>query len=218
MRLENTFRVPLPVERTWELLTDLPRIAPCLPGAHLDDVVDGEYRGGLSTKIGPITARYRGTARFVERDDVGHRGVIEARGREERGAGTAAATVTATLHPDGDGTRVEVATELSISGRAAQFGRSLFSEVSAALMAQFASRLEAMAREGTTAAPAPVADGPGESLDLAATVVVPVLRRAAIPAVTAVLAGLAGLVVGRWSAHRGSRGGVEFAGGRSCRG
>lgn len=200
MRLENTFHVPLPVERTWKLLTDLPRIAPCLPGAHLDDVVDGEYRGGLSTKIGPITARYRGTARFVERDDVDHRGVIEARGREERGTGTAAATVTATLHPDGDGTRVEVATELSISGRAAQFGRSLFTEVSAALMAQFASRLEALAGEGT--APAPDADGPGESLDLAATVLVPVLRRAAVPAVTAVLAGLAGLALGRWSAHR----------------
>ncbi|WP_165978601.1 SRPBCC family protein, partial [Actinomadura darangshiensis] len=193
MRLENTFHVSLPVEEAWTLLTDLPRIAPCLPGAHLDEVVDGEHRGGLSTKIGPINARYRGTARFVERDDVDHRGVIEARGREERGSGTASATVTAALRPEDGGTRVDVTTDLAVSGRAAQFGRSLLAEVSSMLIAQFTTRLEAMiqAGSGPAAAPAAVngrhvpaapAPEPDASLDVAGTVILPLLRRAAVPA------------------------------------
>ncbi|WP_395103550.1 SRPBCC family protein [Actinomadura sp. SCN-SB] len=196
MRLENTFHVPLPVEEAWALLTDLPRIAPCLPGAHLDEVVDGEHRGGLSTKIGPITAKYRGTARFVERDDVDHRGVIEARGREERGSGTAAATVTARLRPEDGGTRVEVSTELAISGRAAQFGRSLLAEVSTMLIDQFTARLEALIKDGA-AAPAEQAE---QTLDVGTTVVLPLLRRAAVPAAAAVVAGVLGYLLGRRNA------------------
>ncbi|TDC46161.1 carbon monoxide dehydrogenase, partial [Actinomadura sp. KC345] len=223
MRLENTFHVSLPVEEAWTLLTDLPRIAPCLPGAHLDEVVDGEHRGGLSTKIGPITARYRGTARFVERDDVDHRGVIEARGREERGSGTAAATVTAELRPEDGGTRVDVTTDLAVSGRAAQFGRSLLAEVGTMLIGQFTTRLEAMIKDGAAApaeaspavapaagipavapAPAPPA-GPDASLDVAATVILPLLRRAAVPAGAAVAAGIAGWLLGRRGGRRARR-------------
>lgn len=197
MKLANDFWVALPVDEAWALLTDLPRIAPCLPGAHLDDVVDGEYRGGLATKIGPINARYRGVARFVERDDVDHRAVIEARGSEERGSGAASGTVVATLHPDGQGTRVDLSTELAISGRAAQFGRSLVAEVSASMLAEFARRLEAIVRPGTSTA---VARDEADRLDVVRTVALPMLRRAAVPAACAVVAGVIGWLLG----HRGS--------------
>lgn len=198
MKLANDFWVALPVDEAWALLTDLPRIAPCLPGAHLDDVVDGEYRGGLATKIGPINARYRGVARFVERDDVDHRAVIEARGSEERGSGAASGTVVATMNPDGQGTRVDLSTELAISGRAAQFGRSLVAEVSATMLAEFARRLEGIVRPGTSTAVPP---GGEDKLDVVRTVVLPLLRRTAVPAACAVAAGIVGWLVGR----RGSR-------------
>lgn len=194
MKLADDFWVALPVDEAWTLLTDLPRIAPCLPGAHLDEVVDGEYRGGLATKIGPINARYRGVARFVERDDVDHRAVIEARGSEERGSGAASGTVVATLRPDGQGTRVDLSTELSISGRAAQFGRSLVTEVSTSMLAEFARRLEGVVRpEASAAAPA---DDAGQ-LDVLRTVALPVLRRAAVPAACAMVAGVVGWLIGR---------------------
>lgn len=219
MKLEHDFRVALPLDDAWHLLTDLPRIAGCLPGAHLDETVDGEHRGGLSTKIGPITARYRGGASFVERDEVAHRAVIAARGREERGGGTAAATITAQLSPDGAGTRVDVATELAITGRAAQFGRSLLSEVSASLLTEFVTRLEALAAGSadtpagadrpvpgvsavseaprrTVAAGAPKAGGDDNVLD-ARLIIGPLLRRAALPAGVALAAAACGYALGR---------------------
>ena len=196
MKLANDFWVALPVDEAWALLTDLPRIAPCLPGAHLDDVVDGEYRGGLATRIGPVSARYRGAARFVERDDVDHRAVIEARGSEERGNGAASGTVVATLRPDGQGTRVDLATELAISGRAAQFGRSLLSEVSATMLAEFARRVETVAGSGSSAA---AARHEGGEPDVVRTVALPVLRRAAVPAACALIAGVVGWLAGRWT-------------------
>lgn len=191
MKLDNTFEVPLPVEQTWTLLQDLPKIAPCLPGAHLEDVVDGEYLGGLSTRIGPINARYRGRARFLERDEIDHRAVIQAQGREEKGSGVASATITATLRPAGTGTRVDLSTDMAISGRAAQFGRSLIAEVSATLIAEFANRLKST----ITDEPVP-ADQPNH-LDVGRTVVLPILRRAVVPAVVGVLAGLTGWLLGR---------------------
>ena len=189
MKLENTFEVPLSVDETWKLLQDLQKIAPCLPGAHLDDVVEGEYRGGLSTKIGPITAKYKGKARFLERDELDHRAVIEAQGREERGSGTAAATITATLQPAGSGTRVDLVTDMAISGRAAQFGRSLIAEVSATLIAEFAGRLKALITGGEAVAP--------QELDVAKTVVVPLARKAMVPAAIALAAGFVGWLLGR---------------------
>jgi len=184
--LANTFDVALPVEETWRLLSDLPRIAPCLPGAHLDEVVEGEYRGGLSTKIGPITAKYRGKARFLERDEVDHRAVILAQGREEKGSGAASATITATLVAAGAGTRVALVTEMDISGRAAQFGRSLISEVSGSLIAEFAGRLESLI-SGSSVSPS--------SLSVGRSVVLPLVRKG----FPVVVAGLVGWVVGRWS-------------------
>jgi uncharacterized protein len=212
VKLDNSFEVTLPLEETWALLQDLPRIAPCLPGTHLDDVVDGEYRGGLTTRIGPVNARYVGTARFLERDEVSHRAVIRAQGREERGSGTASATVTATLHKTASGTRVDISTDMAVSGRAAQFGRSLMAEISANLISEFARRLEAMTHETDAAAvPGTLATGTPEdnSLDVARTVVVPLLRRTVAPVVVGVFSGLAGWWIGRRTARPAAGGGAH---------
>lgn len=205
--LQQQFRVELPVDETWGLLTDLPKVARCMPGANLDDVADGEYRGGLSTKIGPISAKYRGVAVFRERDAVTHRAVIEARGREEKGSGSANAVITTQLTPDEGGTLVDVSTELAISGRAAQFGRSLLAEVSNSLVDQFVRQLEIMVEtersgEGPaavqgTADPVPAPGQESSSLDLLSTVALPLVRRAAAPAAAALIAGVAGLLLGR---------------------
>lgn len=200
MKLDNTFHVGLPVDRTWALLTDLPKVAPCLPGAHLDEVVDGEYRGGLSGKIGPVTAKYQGSARFLELDEVARRAVIAARGREERGSGSATATVTASLTPDAGGTTVTVVTDLTISGRAAQFGRSLLGEVSASLIGEFVRRLETMIHGEHGAPEVPAAPATDNTLDVTETVVVPLLRRFAVPAVAALAGTVLGVLLGRRSA------------------
>lgn len=216
INLHNQFRVPLPVEGTWQLLTDLPQVARCLPGANLDDVVDGEYRGGLATKIGPISAKYRGSATFRERDDVAHRAVIEARGREEKGSGSASALITAVLKPEGGGTLVDVSTELAISGRAAQFGRSLMAEVSNTMIDQFVDRLQTMISSGggdASAVSAPVERAPSQpsaapqqrdaasadenSLDVVRTIVLPLLRKGIAPAATALLGLAIGVLLGR---------------------
>ena len=210
--LQQSFRVELPVDETWDLLTDLPKVARCMPGANLDNVTDGEYRGGLSTKIGPISAKYLGVAVFRERDDVTHRAVIEARGREEKGSGSANAVITTQLTPDEGGTLVDVSTELAISGRAAQFGRSLLAEVSNSLVDQFVRQLEVMVeteRSGVEAAPVQrtVDDVPAQdqesSLDLLSTVALPLVRRVAVPAAAALIAGVVGLLLGRRGRSRG---------------
>ena len=219
IELHHQFRVSLPVEDTWDLLLDLPKVAKCLPGANLDDVVEGEYRGGLSTRIGPISAKYRGVASFRERDEVGRRAVIEARGSEEKGSGSASALITASLKPEGDQTLVDVSTELAISGRAAQFGRSLLSEVSDSLVKEFVNRLEAMIEQGANGTPeeptsvgpqpvgtpqAPATDaGTSEQLDVMRTIALPMLRRAAVPGALALATGVVGVLIGRRS--RGGR-------------
>jgi uncharacterized protein len=140
--LTNEFRVGVPVEEAWKVLTDVERIAPCMPGAQLQEVEGDEYRGVVKVKVGPITAQYKGAARFVEQDEAGHRAVLRAEGRETRGQGNANATITAQLEPDGDGTKISVATELTITGRVAQFGRGVLADVSAKLLGQFADCLE----------------------------------------------------------------------------
>jgi hypothetical protein len=143
MELINEFRVGVPVEEAWTVLTDVERIAPCLPGAQLTEV-DGEtYTGNVKVKVGPITAQYKGTATFVEKDDVAHRAVLKADGRDTRGQGNASALVTATLAPDGDSTIVTVTTDLTVTGKVAQFGRGVLADVSAKLVGQFVQSLEA---------------------------------------------------------------------------
>jgi uncharacterized protein len=143
MRIDNSFTVSLPVEDAWKVLRDVERVAPCMPGAELQEVTDDEYRGVVKVKLGAITAQYKGAVRFSEVDETGHRLVLKAEGRETRGQGNASATVTATLGPAGDGqTEVVIETDLTISGRIAQFGRGVLADVSSRLLGDFARCLE----------------------------------------------------------------------------
>lgn len=142
MELTNDFRVGVPVEQAWNVLTDVERIAPCMPGAQLQEVEGEEYRGIVKVKVGPITAQYKGKATFVEQDEANGKVVLRAEGRDTRGQGNAKATITATMSPDGDGTAVSVVTDLTVTGRVAQFGRGVMADVSAKLLGQFVDCLE----------------------------------------------------------------------------
>jgi carbon monoxide dehydrogenase subunit G len=143
MDLTNEFQVNVAVADAWAVLTDVERIAPCMPGADLQEVEGDEYRGIVKVKVGPITAQYKGAARFIEKDDAGHKAVLKAEGRDTRGAGNASATITATLREVDGGTRVTVDTDLTVSGKVAQFGRGVLADVSAKLLNQFVDCLEA---------------------------------------------------------------------------
>ncbi|QYJ16337.1 hypothetical protein Rxycam_02170 [Rubrobacter xylanophilus DSM 9941] len=142
MRLENEFRVSSPVQEVWEALLDLERVTPCLPGAALTEQVGDEYRGTMTVKLGPVTARYNGTVRFLETDEANRRAVLQASGRDARGQGTASATITSTLREEDGGTHVRVETEMRLTGRAAQFGRGIQQDVATKIMDRFASCLE----------------------------------------------------------------------------
>jgi carbon monoxide dehydrogenase subunit G len=143
VKLQNSFTVPAPVERAWEVLLDLERVAPCLPGAELDAGDGREYEGRMAVKIGPVISRYAGTVRIEAADADARRAVMRAQARDSRGGGTAAATIATEMHPTAEGTRVDVRTEIQISGPAAQFGRGVMQEVSAKLMGRFAECLAA---------------------------------------------------------------------------
>ena len=164
MELENEFRVNAPVERAWQVLTDLERIAPCMPGAQLQEVEGDEHRGVVKVKVGPITASYKGVARIVERDREGGRLVLRAEGREMRGQGNASAVITAQLVADGEATVVTIGTDLTVTGKVAQFGRGVLADVSAKLLNQFVACLEADVLAAGDAAPEPApADTPTAS-------------------------------------------------------
>ena len=141
MELNNDFEVASPVDLVWAVLTDVERIAPCLPGAQLLEIEGDEFRGVVKIKVGPITAQYKGAASFSERDDVEHRAVLRAEGRDTRGAGNAAADITAELEATDVGTKVTVTTDLTVTGKVAQFGRGVMADVSKKLMGQFAENL-----------------------------------------------------------------------------
>ncbi|MBV8960723.1 MAG: SRPBCC family protein [Actinobacteria bacterium] len=170
MELTNSFRVGLPVGEAWAVLTDVERIAPCLPGAQLQEVEGDEYRGVVKVKVGPITAQYKGKATFQNLDVDNHVAVLRAEGRDTRGQGNANATITATLTPDGDGTAVQVVTDLAITGRVAQFGRGTLADVSTKLLNQFVECLEStvMAAPAGGAAPPP----PAKAAEMSAAPVV----------------------------------------------
>ena len=142
MEIADSFRVSTPIDDTWKVLLDIERIAPCLPGAQLQEIEGDEYRGIVKVKVGPITAQYKGTATLAEVDEAGRRIVIDASGRDTRGQGNAKATIVVTMHADGDGTSVDVVTDLSITGKVAQFGRGVLVDVSSKLMGQFVENLE----------------------------------------------------------------------------
>jgi carbon monoxide dehydrogenase subunit G len=142
VELNNDFEVNAPVEKAWAVLTDVEKITPCLPGAQLQEIEGDEYRGIVKVKVGPITAQYKGAATFIEKDDANHRAVLKAEGRDTRGAGNASALITANLEGVGDRTKVSVSTDLTVTGKVAQFGRGVMADVSAKLMTQFADNLE----------------------------------------------------------------------------
>jgi uncharacterized protein len=140
MQLENTFTIEAPIEKAWEALNTPQSIAPCFPGATLTEYEGDSFSGTVKVKLGPISLTYKGKGTYVQRDDAAHRVVIEASGRDSRGNGTANATVTGTMVADGpDKTAVTMITDMTITGRPAQFGRGVISDVAAKIIDQFAS-------------------------------------------------------------------------------
>lgn len=182
MQLHHEFSLPIPPEQAWGVLRDVPRVARCMPGATLDRADGDEFSGRVSLKVGPLRMSYLGDLRITEKDDTSRRLVINGVGKEARGSGTAEATVTAALCPDGDGTLVALDTDLGLTGRAAQFGSGLVSEVAGNVIGQFAERLSHEMRSGEAPArdlpPAPTA--PTEPV---------ATERAAMPASSAPAAG-----------------------------
>jgi carbon monoxide dehydrogenase subunit G len=143
MKINNEFTVSAPIQQAWDTMLNLERIAPCLPGAAIqEEKDDGEYDGTMKVKIGPITANYKGTVKFEEVDEGNHRAVLQATGRDARGQGTASATIVSTLQEESDGTKVSVETDMKLTGRAAQFGRGIAQDVATKMLDQFASCLE----------------------------------------------------------------------------
>jgi uncharacterized protein len=214
MQLQNEFMVPVPVEQAWQMMLDVERIAPCMPGATVDRVDGDEVAGRVKVKVGPVALSYSGSARFKEKDETAHRLVLEASGRETRGSGTASAVIETRMSERDSGTQVSVVTDLDVTGKPAQFGRGVMADVAGKLTGQFAACLAARAQgaatgngqagaaagTSTTAAPptadqvqaAPSQPQQPEALDLVGTVGLPLLKRFA-----PVLAGLvAGLVIG----------------------
>ncbi|MEI7756695.1 MAG: SRPBCC family protein [bacterium] len=210
MDLNHEFIVNVPVNDAWVILTDLERIAPCLPGAQLTEVEGDTYRGQVKVKVGPIVAQFKGQASFVSRDDVAHRATLKGEGRDTTGKGTASAIITAQLTSvTPTSTKCTVVTNLTISGKVAQFGRGALADVSDKLLAQFSENLNqlinsspapaatATATSTTTATATPAAAATPEirkiesaevaPLDLLGTAGAPILKRA-IPAVVVLIA------------------------------
>lgn len=143
MQLEQSFLIPVRIQDAWRVLLDIEQVASCMPGAALDSVEGDEFTGRVKVKLGPINLTYAGKASFVEKDEIAQRVVIRAQGKDRRGSGTAAAVISARLTPEGGATRVDVATDLHITGRPAQFGRGAMNDVADKLLGQFADQLTA---------------------------------------------------------------------------
>jgi uncharacterized protein len=143
IELDHSFTVPVPPDQAWDVLLDVKTIAPCMPGAAVDEVDGDVVNGRIKVKVGPVSLTYKGTAKFTERNPETHVVVIDAAGKETRGAGTASATVRASLAPDasGSGTEVTMHTTMNVTGRPAQFGRGVMVEVGGKLVEQFAANL-----------------------------------------------------------------------------
>lgn len=204
MKLQNQFTVPVTADIAWDVLLDVERIAPCMPGATLTGRDGDRFTGTVKVKVGPINLTYGGTASFVSLDEAARVAVIEASGKETRGPGTAKATVTCRMHETGPSTEVEVETDLAITGKPAQFGRGVLADVSAKLVTQFATCLaeeispkapidESPAESPATEETLPLAPrrpSSADAIDLLGTAGMPIVKR-----IAPVLAGLALIVV-----------------------
>ncbi|MCW2631284.1 MAG: carbon monoxide dehydrogenase subunit [Pseudonocardia sp.] len=143
MLIENEFEVAAPLDKVWDHFLDVPKIAPCMPGAELTEVAgDGVYKGRLLTKMGPVSLTFTGTAQIIEQDPAAKRIVMKASGSESKGKGQAEMTVTSTLERSGSGTKVKVSQDIQIAGALAQFGRGMISDVTTVLMRSFASCIQ----------------------------------------------------------------------------
>jgi len=188
VELQNSFTVPANVATAWNTLLDVEAIAPCMPGATLESVNGDEFSGNVKVKLGPVSMTYQGTARFVTKDASQHRAVIEGNGRESRGTGTASALVTAQLVAESEQrTRVDVTTVLTITGKAAQFGRGVMQDVAGRLIDQFAGNLESVLSTSSASSPPPIQTA--DSIDLLGTAGAPVLKRLIPVAIGVVVVG-----------------------------
>jgi uncharacterized protein len=219
MELENSFVVPADIETAWKTLLDVEAIAPCMPGATLTSFDGDNFTADVKVKLGPVTMNFAGAGSFVKKDEATHTAVIDASGKETKGAGTAGALITAVLVEDGpNSTRANIVTDLTVTGKAAQFGKGVMADVSKRLIGQFAGNLEQVitARQGvadaasaaaaaggeavaTAAAPVPAPVMNNEALDLGNAALVPVLKRV-VPVVIGVIV-VGGLIW--WLATRG---------------
>lgn len=182
MELQNSFTVPADIATAWSTLLDVEAIAPCMPGATLESVTGDEFTGNVKVKLGPVSMTYGGEARFLTKDAATHTAVIEGNGKESRGTGTARAIVTCRLTEVApQETRVDVSTELTITGKAAQFGRGVMQDVAGRLVTQFAGNLgtviSSRAATGTTTEATPAPTQQAEALDLGSVAAAPVLKR-----------------------------------------
>lgn len=188
MRLENSFKVPSPLDRVWAFMMEVERVAPCMPGAEITDTVDeNNWKGKVNIKLGPVAMAFAGKLTREEVDEAAHRVVLKAKGQETRGKGMASATITSELESGGAETNVRVITDLQISGAAAQYGRGLIADVSERFTQEFA---ECLARRMSSDDPAA---GEGEAAAGEATAAKPV----------------SGLRIGLWAAFRALRRGLR---------
>lgn len=218
MKLSNQFTIAAPIEQTWKTLLDLERVALCLPGASVvPSDEEGVFRGRMKVKFGAVTTDYSGVATIRELDEDDHIAVFEVTGKEEKGQGTASASITNRLESDGDGTKVTVETDLNITGRPAQFGRGLMEDVATLMLGEFANRLadeirnggstqsangRATATAGPDSAGEPEPPPPAEALDIGAVAWKPVAKRA-VPAGGALLVIALLLLIFRGTRKRG---------------
>ena len=220
MELENSFVVPADIDTAWKTLLDVEAIAPCMPGAKLTSFDGDNFTADVKVKLGPVTMNFAGEGKFVEKNEATHTAIIDASGKETKGAGTAGAKITATLVEEGpNSTRANIITDLTVTGKAAQFGRGVMADVSKKLIGQFAGNLEQViaarqvtataaaaagapteGAEAVATAPAPAAAPVlnNEALDLGNAAMVPVLKRV-IPAVI-VVAVVVGVII--WAVNR----------------
>jgi carbon monoxide dehydrogenase subunit G len=162
MKIANEFTVSVPIEDAWDVLTDLEQVIPLMPGAQMTGRDGDDVLGKVKVKVGPVTSEFSGKVHFVEQDREQHRAVIDGKGKEARGTGNAAATVTAQLHDEGNHTRVTVDTDLKVVGKLAQFGSGMLQQVSEKLLGQFVESLEAKLAEDKAPAAAPEVNAPAQ--------------------------------------------------------